>query len=196
MRKNFPGISWLIESILIGFALTVFFALVVSRGLNVNFNETGMYILLAIFTVIGMLVNYRRRPSPKEPQDKKSQPSHPEMFDAPQFKGRVDRKRGIVEATARMVQKDRFYKKPSLAKRALWPVEDVSIDRIQLRAELLDEEGNANYVPVVIMGKTDKFVGTIIDGDRFSVKGKFRRDGILYSKKAFNYSMKSIVGER
>lgn len=109
----------------------------------------------------------------------------------PQFKGRLDRNKGLLEATARMVTPDMSGQQFDMLNRPIY----YTIYR--LRAELLDEQGSPReYVPVEIKADQNKWVGTLVDGDRFRVEGKFGKDGILHAKRAFNFSTNSIVGEK
>jgi hypothetical protein len=107
----------------------------------------------------------------------------------PQFVGRFDRSRGLLESTARMVERDRA------SYESMERPDEVSI--IRFRGEMLDQNGSPlEFIPVEIKGSAVKWIGSIMDGDRVRVEGKVESDGILHSRKAFNFSTNSWVGER
>jgi hypothetical protein len=107
----------------------------------------------------------------------------------PQFAGRIDREKGLLETTARMVVPD------IVSKSTFWNQQEMySVYR--LRGELLDQNGSPlEYIPVEIMAKRKDWIGTLVDGDRIRVEGKFESDGILHAERAFNYSTNSWVGK-
>lgn len=110
---------------------------------------------------------------------------------APQFLGRIDRKRGLLEATARKPEYD------DVSYEQAWSGVSKEYRILRLRAELLDDQGNIkDYIPVEIRADKKKWIGNLDAGDRFRVKGEFRDDGILHAKAAFNFSTNSMVGEK
>ena len=103
------------------------------------------------------------------------------VVNTPQFVGRFDKGKGMLESTARMVSLD---------------VTPIGQKVISLRGELLDQHDSPlEYIPVEIKGDGMKWVGNIVDGDRIRVQGKLD-DGVLQAKNAFNFSTNSWVGER
>jgi hypothetical protein len=113
------------------------------------------------------------------------------IVNTPQFVGRFDRTKGLLETTARMVT----YDKTSYQKWYMGKPADLTL--YVFRGELLDQNGSPlDYIPVEIKGDSSKWVGTIADGDRLRVNGKIEDDGILHTKKAFNFSTNSWVGEK
>lgn len=113
------------------------------------------------------------------------------VISTPQFVGRFDKKKGLLEITARMVI-------PDVVNEPTW-VSQTGVDYnvVRLRGELLDQNGSPlEYIPVEIKAKRKDWVGQIVDGDRIRVEGKIEDDGILHAKRAFNYSTNSRVGQR
>ena len=153
------------------------------------------FILWGVFTVIST-ISLRRLFNRGEKTGKSDAWGSPEqtrdqVVNTPQFMGRFDRERGLLETTARMTVPDRTNHQ------AWWmgTPEDITISRF--RGEILDQNGSPlDYIPVEIKGKTSKWVGIIADGDRLRVNGKIEDDGILHAKNAFNYSTNSWVGEK
>lgn len=114
-----------------------------------------------------------------------------QVINSPQFQGRLDRDMGLLDATARMVEQAFFTTKGA------WSGVQKEYSIIRIRAELLDENGTPlEYIPVEIKAVKPKWVGNIVDGDRFRAEGKFESDGILHVETAFNYSTNSIVGKK
>ena len=114
-----------------------------------------------------------------------------DVINSPQFVGRFDRDRGLLDSTARMVQLDvsEF--------QTMWMGRPKSLRISKFRGELLGQDGSPlEYISVEIKGDVTEWVGTIVDGDRVRVKGKVEKDGILHAKSAFNYSTNSWVGEK
>jgi hypothetical protein len=113
------------------------------------------------------------------------------VVNSPQFVGRFDREKGLLETTARMVANDSVsYQKWYMGKAATHKI-------IRFRGELLDQNGSPlEYIPVEIRADDSKWVGNIADGDRLRINGKIEDDGILHSKNAFNYSTNSWVGQK
>ena len=113
------------------------------------------------------------------------------VISTPQFVGRLDKKNGLLETTARMVELD-MVNQPTY-----WNPNGEEYNVIRLRGEILDQNGSPReIVPVEIKAKRKDWVGSIADGDRIRVMGKFEDDGILHTDSAFNYSTNSIVGNR
>jgi hypothetical protein len=113
------------------------------------------------------------------------------VVSSPQFVGRLDRKSGLLESTARMVSED-IVNQPSY-----WSQTGEDYNLIRLRGELLDQNGSPlEYIPIEIRAKRKDWVGTIVDGDRIRVEGGFGSDGILHAEWSFNYSTNSRVGKR
>lgn len=113
------------------------------------------------------------------------------VINTPQFQGRFDREMGLLDATARMVEQD------YLTTKGAWSGVVKEYNIIRIRAELLDDNGTPlEYIPVEIKAVKPKWVGSLVDGDRFRAEGKFEPDGILHAETAFNYSTNSIVGKK
>ena len=113
------------------------------------------------------------------------------VISTPQFVGRLDRKKGLLETTARMVTRD------VVTQTTYWSQNKVDYTVVSLRAELLDQNGSPlEYIEVEIRAKRQDWVGVIVDGDRIRVEGSFGSDGILHAESAFNYSTNSQVGNR
>ncbi len=184
-------IVFLIISPIIGFGLTMFLAISFDGFANPNIPETFLAISsILIFVALNLRFN---RGKAKEkytvsswgpPEDIRDR-----VINTPQFVGRFDRSRGLLEATARMIQSD------SAAYESISRPDQAKI--IRLRGELLDQNGSPlEYVQVEIKGQNVIWVGNIAEGDRFRVEGNFEDDGILHTRRAFNYSTNSWVGER
>jgi hypothetical protein len=121
--------------------------------------------------------------SPEQARDK--------VLNSPQFVGRFDRNKGLLDSTARMVEND------STTYQRMWMSQAQTLSIIRFRGELLDQNGTPReYIPVEIKGVDRKWIGNIAEGDRIRVEGKVEEDGILHAKIAFNYSTNSWVGER
>ena len=113
------------------------------------------------------------------------------VINTPQFQGRLDREMGLLDATARMVEQTH------LSTKGAWSGVVKEYNIIRIRAELLDENGTPlEYIPVEVKAMKPKWVGNLVDGDRFRVEGKFEPDGILHAETAFNYSTNSVVGKK
>jgi hypothetical protein len=116
--------------------------------------------------------------------------SRDQIVNAPQFVGRFDRARGLLDSTARMVEYDRTYYQ------GFWMYKAKELTIARFRGELLDQNGTPlEYILVEIKGETNKWTGSLADGDRMRVSGKMKNDGILHAKNAFNYSTNSWFGE-
>jgi hypothetical protein len=113
------------------------------------------------------------------------------VINKPQFVGRLDREKGLLETTARMVTND------GVLQKSYFNQNGVEYTIIRFRGELLDKNGSPLYfVPVYIGAKNSDWIGEILGGDRVRVEGKFERDGILHSDMAFNFSTNSHVGNQ
>ncbi|MFC1803023.1 hypothetical protein ACFL0D_03540 [Thermoproteota archaeon] len=113
------------------------------------------------------------------------------VANAPQFVGRLDREKGLLETTARSIEQAEI-------RQSSWGNPNgVPYKVIRLRGDLLDQNGVVREsIPVEIRAKKDEWVGTILDGDRIRVEGQFKEDGILHTDKLYNFSSNSIVGNR
>jgi hypothetical protein len=178
----------LIISIAIGFGFTFLIAESNSAigGSSIPFFLWGVITIISTLSLRSLLGGTKRRGN--------SLWGHPDrertkIISNPQFSGRLDRENGLLETTARMVIPD------VLTKSTFWnQMEMYNIFR--LRGELLDQNGSPlEYIPVEIMAKRKDWVGSIVDGDRIRVEGKFESDGILHAERAFNFSTNSWVGK-
>ena len=196
VKSVLKALGWIIGSILIGFIITMIIVMPFeSRLSELPFGEATPYVLWGAASFIAMvplrrmmnrLVKIQKKgvwESPEQIRDK--------VINAPQFVGRLDREKGVLECTARMVTPDYVY-------RSSWfksGQDQYSV--VSFRAELLDQSGSPlDFIPVRIEAETSKFVGQIVDGDRVRVEGKFEKDGILHATSAFNFSTNSWVGHR
>jgi hypothetical protein len=178
-----------IFSIGIGFVFTYFIA-----ETNSNIASSSIpFFLWGLFTVISALslrslfsggVKIGRRSAWGPPEQDRDR-----VISTPQFVGRLDRKRGLLESTARMVMGD------LVTQSSFWNSQGTDYTVIRLRGELLDQNGSPlEYIPVEIRAKRQDFIGVIVDGDRIRVEGKIESDGIFHTDRAFNYSTNSWVG--
>lgn len=191
MTKLIKTIIILIVSIGIGLAITFF----IVENISALGSSSLPFILWGVFTVI-CAITLRKLTSrgkkiggggewgsPQQIRDK--------VVNTPQFVGRFDREKGLLETTVRMSVPDRTTHQAWF----MGQPDDITIYRF--RGELLDQNGSPlDYIPVEIKGKTNKWVGVIADGDRLRVSGKVEDDGVLHAKNAFNYSTNSWVGEK
>ena len=181
---KFIDIVAILVSIVVGYFLTVFIAEAFPDigASSIPFFIWGFFIIalpLAIRRLYNRGIPVRRKSpwgSPEETRDR--------VVSAPQFVGRYDRGKGLLETTARLVEKDQVY-------------DPKDFTLIRFRGEILDQNGAVlEQVPVEIRGEASKWIGSIVDGDRVRVEGKVKEDGILHAEKAFNYSTNSWVGEK
>ena len=180
-RKLGRTLVWFITSIIVA-AGFVFISMIILDELRVYDNFVSYEVLIIIFFGLSIILT---RLTIFKDKDGKSR------WGSPQFKGRFDREKGILEATARMVAPER------LSHQAWYHGTPMEFTVYRLRAEILDDMGSPiEYVPIEIRGETNKWVGTLVDGDRIRVEGKFEKDGILHSKNGFNYSTNSYFGEK
>ncbi|MFC1803024.1 hypothetical protein ACFL0D_03545 [Thermoproteota archaeon] len=153
------------------------------------------FILWGLFTVV-IAVSLRKLLNMGSGGEKRDAWGSPEgardrVVNSPQFVGRFDRGRGLLESTARMVEQDRVQFQTT------WMSHPKEMTVVRFRGEMLDQNGAPfEYVPVEIKGESSKWVGSIADGDRLRVSGKIEKDGILHAGNAFNFSTNSWVGER
>ena len=185
------AIAFLIISPIIGFFLTMILAIsfeVFTQG------NTPLYFFAISSILLFVLLNLQFNRGAKKEKYVVSSWGHPEdirdrVISTPQFVGRFDRSRGLLEATARGIQSD------SAAYESMSRPDQAKI--IRLRGELLDQNGSPlEYVQVEIKGQNVDWVGNIAEGDRIRVEGNFEDDGILHTRRAFNFSTNSWVGER
>jgi hypothetical protein len=149
------------------------------------------FILWGVFTVI-IAVSIRNLISGRGRGNSWGSPEQERanVINNPQFVGRLDREKGLLETTARMVIPENM-KQPSY-----WSQHGVDYTVYRLRGELLDQNGSPlEYIPVEIRAKDKDWTGIIVDGDRIRVEGKFKSDGILHAERAFNFSTNSWVGK-
>ena len=185
---KFLGLT--VGSIVVGFIVTMFISMPFEGRLEeLPFGGyTPLIIWGSVTLVLMVLLRGYIRPSKEIGSDVKERRGR--IVSEPQFRGSLDRERGIVESTARSIVEDRV---SDIA----WGGVQKDYNIVRIRAELLDEMGTPiEYIPIEIKGESNKWVGSIHDGDRFRVEGEFEEDGILHSNKLFNYSTNSLVGER
>ena len=112
------------------------------------------------------------------------------IFSNQQFVGRLDRERGLLESQVVDIEYDEV-NQPHWTQQS-----GINYKIIRLRGQILDHQGMIrDTIPVEIRAKKEDWVGSIRDGDRVRVEGKFE-DGILHADRVFNYSSNSIVGNR
>jgi hypothetical protein len=180
----------LIVSIAIGFVFTF----LIAESSSAIGGSIAPFIFWGVFTII-IAVSIRRLISGRENTIGNGSWGSPEqeranVINNPQFVGRLDREKGLLETTARMVIPDNV-NQPSY-----WSQSGVDYTVFRLRGELLDQNGSPlEYIPVEIRAKEKDWVGNIVDGDRIRVEGKFESDGILHAERAFNFSTNSWVGK-
>ena len=153
------------------------------------------FFLWVIFTVIIAIsirsFSYRTKRPGKKGSWEPPEQIRDKVISSPQFVGRFDRERGLLDSTARLVEPDYAQRYSPLR------ANPIQMRVIRFRGELLDQNGvSLDEIPVEIKGASDKWVGNIVEGDRVRVEGKREDDGILHAKNAFNYSTNSWVGER
>jgi hypothetical protein len=191
MAKVAKLIGLLVISIILAFIPTF----IIANSFDSSIGSTSIpYFLWGIFSIIIVLSLRnlwnkglkRKTGSWESPEQIREQ-----VINTPQFVGRFDKDRGLLESTARMVEPDRIQYQTA------WMSQPKELSIIRFRGEILDQNGSPlEYIPVEIKGENRKWVGNIVDGDRVRVEGKIKKDGILHSKTAFNYSTNSWVGER
>jgi hypothetical protein len=191
MAKVIKFLGLFIISIIIGFYLTFYIAENNSAIGNsiIPFFLWGFFAIVITISLNGLItrVGKRGKPGTWEPPEQ----IRDKVVTAAQFVGRLDRGRGLLESTARMVDND-FTTKGNWFRPG-----EVNYAVLRFRAELLDRDGiPLENVPVEITAERSKWIGNIVEGDRVRVEGKFESDGILHAKNAFNYSTNSWVGER
>ena len=196
IKKSLLSLVWVIGSIIFGY-LVLFLLLAPYEGrmYEMPFGENTPWIYWGISTVVvavlsrkilNSLFTSQRSSAWNSPEQIRHQ-----VISSPQFVGRLDKKKGLLESTARMVTND-MVNMPSF-----WSQNGEDYNLISLRGELLDQQGSPlEYIPVEIRAKRKDWVGTIVDGDRIRVEGKMESDGILHAEWAFNYSTNSKVGKR
>jgi len=191
MMGIIKAILFLIISPIIGFFLTMILAMSFEAFTQGN---TPLYFFAISSILLFVLLNLQFNRGAKKEKYVVSSWGPPEdirdrVISTPQFVGRFDRSRGLLEATARGIQSD------SAAYESMSRPDQAKI--IRLRGELLDQNGSPlEYVQVEIKGQNVDWVGNIAEGDRIRVEGNFEDDGILHTRRAFNFSTNSWVGER
>lgn len=181
----------IIISIIIGFIPTFYIA----ENYSAIGNSSIPFFLWGFFTIVitislNWLINRdgnKRKHGAWEPPEQ----IRDRVVTSAQFVGRLDRERGLLESTARMIDND------YTSKGNWFRPGEVNYTVCRFRAELLDRDGvPLENIPVEIIAERSKWIGNIVEGDRVRVEGKFGSDGILNAKNAFNYSTNSWVGER
>ncbi|MBD3205674.1 hypothetical protein GF319_04915 [Candidatus Bathyarchaeota archaeon] len=191
MAKVVKLLGLLVISIIIAFIPTF----IIANSFKSSIGSTSMpYFLWGILSIV-ITLSLRRLWSKGLKRETGSWESPEQMraqvINTPQFVGRFDKDRGLLESTARMVEPDR------IQYQTVWMSQPKELSVIRFRGEILDQNGSPlEYIPVEIKGENRKWVGNIVDGDRVRVEGEIEKDGILHSKTAFNYSTNSWVGER
>jgi hypothetical protein len=182
--------TWIVSSIVMMFVLFYITVIVLEElsiydiGLSEETLAIGLFFISLIITRLAIFRG------PVKPDITKYTKSRDKVVNLPQFRGSVDREKGVVEATARNVVWDR-------TSDIGWGGAQKEYNVLGIRAEILDVNGTpVEYIPLEIKGESRKWVGNLVEGDRFRVEGKFEKDGILHSKFIFNYSTNSIVGEK
>ncbi len=193
MVNLLKALALIIISPIIGFILTYFLA-----EMNSEFASSSLpfffWGISSVFLAIALNFLFNRGDKKREHSGPVSPWGPPEdirdrVISTPQFVGRFDRARGLLESTARMVTHD------SAPYESMSRPEQARI--LRLRGELLDQNGSPlEFIPVEIIGQAVKWIGDIVEGDRIRVEGKLESDGILHTRSAFNFSTNSWVGER
>jgi hypothetical protein len=196
LKKITRTIAWIFVTIVVSFIPAYIIGMSNENRLDeLPFGYNLPFVLWLVFAIIIVIPVRRfivgtikvRTPSkwgdPKEIRDK--------VANEPQFVGRLDREKGILETTARSIEQVDVTQ-------SSWGSPSGELYRvIRLRGYILDQNGVVREtIPVEIRAKKENWVGTIVDGDRIRVEGKFKEDGILHTDKAFNFSSNSIVGNR
>jgi hypothetical protein len=190
------SLGLVIGSFIAAFTLTFLFVELLRSRMNyLPFDQTFPFIMWAVLTVI-FTYSGRTLVHPKPSFQRKDGWEPPtqirdSVVNQPQFVGRLDREKGLLETTARMVTNDAVLQKTYFNQNG----EEYSI--VRFRGELLDQNGSPlEYIPVEIRAKKIDWIGEILGGDRVRVEGKIENDGILHADRAFNYSTNSHVGNR
>jgi hypothetical protein len=192
VKKAIKTIAILGISIGIGFGLTYIIA-----GSSSDIHDSFLpFIMWPVFSLVSVVILRRifggggMKKSSGGPWGSPEQ-SRDKVINTPQFVGRFDKNRGLLDTTARMVEID------STTYQTTWMYQAQTLNIIRFRGELLDQNGTPReYIPVEIKGEDRKWIGNIVEGDLVRVEGKMEEDGILHAKIAFNYSTNSWVGER
>ena len=192
--RVFKGLGLVIGSIAVGFILTFLIAETLGSQMNyLPFGQSLPFVLWGVFIIVFIYlgrnlvigkVNFSRKGGWEPPEQIRDS-----VINQPQFVGRLDKEKGLIETTARMVSIDQVNQS------SYWSQSGVNYGVIRFRGELLDQNGSIlEYIPVEIKAKRSDWVGEIADGDRVRVEGKIEKDGILHAETAFNYSTNSRVG--
>ncbi len=193
-KRIIRTLGWIVGSFILGFIITMIIVMPFEGRLDeLPFGEYTPFVVWGVAMIVtaiplrGFLnktVKVQRRSIWEPPMQIRDK-----MINTPQFVGRLDREKGLIECTARMVA-------PGYTSKSQWFRPGmVQYTVYSFRAELLDQSGSPlDYIPVRIEAEDSKFVGMIVDGDRVRVEGKFEDDGILHATSAFNFSTNSWVG--
>ena len=192
MVNILKAIGLSILSIVLGTAIT-YGLTILNQDFGASVNSFYFLVAFIIFLAVSLNYVFNRGEKKKEYGGLSSPWGPPEdirdrVVSTPQFVGRFDRARGLLESTARMVTHD------SAPYESMSRPEQAKV--LRLRGELLDQNGSPlEYIPVEIKGQVMKWIGDIVEGDRIRVEGTLS-DGVLHTRSAFNFSTNSWVGER
>lgn len=187
-KRGLRTIGWIIASIVLGFIA----AYIITTFIGIN-HEPSSFSIWGLCTLI-LAIPIRRVVCNTIKIEKQSDWERPQkirdrVFNNPNFVGRLDREKGLLESKVSNIEFDEI-NQPHWSN-----TNGISFRIIRLRGVILDHQGvQRDSIPVEIRAKKDDWVGTILDGDRVRVEGKFKDDGILHADTAFNYSSNSIVG--
>lgn len=180
-------LGWIVTSVIVGFLPAYIIA-------NSDVGFPSPWLLWIILSII-VSIPIRRLIYGKDISMGRGKWDAPEkirsqVVNSPQFVGRFDREKGLLDSTARMVE-------PVMPDTQIaWMGQQKNINITRFRGEILDQNGSPlEYISVELKGEQKKWVGSLVDGDRVRVEGKVEDDGILHAKNAFNYSTNSWVGE-
>jgi len=194
--RIFKSLGLVIGSFAVAFIPTYIVAELLGTRMNyLPFGNTFPFVMWGVLTI--SFIYYGRTLVIRKPSFQRKDGWEPpaqirdSVINQPQFVGRLDREKGLLETTARMVTNAPVIQKSFFNKDG----EEYLL--LTFRGELLDQNGSPlEYIPVEIRAKRSDWVGEILGGDRVRVEGKFENDGILHSDKAFNFSTNSHVGNR
>jgi hypothetical protein len=194
-KRVAKNLGIIIASIILGFIPPAIIAMSIEANIiDINLSVEVLIIIWLLFTIVFSFPI--KRFLDKNIKTRKGKWQTPtqirdRVISTPQFVGRLDKENGLLETTARMVELD-MVNQPTY-----WNPNGEEYNVIRLRGEILDQNGSPReIIPVEIKAKRKDWVGSIADGDRIRVDGKFEDDGILHADSAFNYSTNSIVGNR
>jgi hypothetical protein len=180
-------LGWIVASIIVGFLPAYIIA-----NSDVEFPSPWLlWVILSIIVSIPIRwFIYGKDVSMGKGKWESPEKIRSQVVNTPQFVGRFDREKGLLDSTARMVE-------PVMSDTQIaWMGQQKNINITRFRGEILDQNGSPlEYISVELKGDQKKWVGSLVDGDRVRVEGKVEDDGILHAKNAFNYSTNSWVGE-